>query len=48
MGSFLLTLIALGSGCVIEPREGDWDRAHNRWYHEHAWHDCGEPGSRCH
>jgi hypothetical protein len=40
-----LTLFA--SGCVVEPREGYWDRDHHRWYHEHAWHDCEEHDVHC-
>jgi len=46
-GSFLWALIAFASACVVEPREGYWDHDHHRWYHEHAWHDCGESGARC-
>jgi hypothetical protein len=34
-------------GCVVEPHEGYWDRDHHRWWHEHAWHDCGEHDARC-
>jgi len=41
--SVLLGLIAFASACVVEPREGYWDRDHNRYYHEHGWHGCG-PG----
>lgn len=51
-GSFLLGLITLTtlSGCVVEPREGYYDRDHHRWYHEHRWHDCDERGrdDHCH
>ena len=40
-GSFLLSLIAIAAGCVVAgPREGYWDHEHNRYWHEHAWHDC--------
>ncbi len=46
--SFILALIALAAGCVVETREGYWDRDHNRWYHDHAWHECGEGDSHCH
>jgi hypothetical protein len=47
-GSFLLALIAIAAGCVVaEPREGYWDRDHNRWYHEHAWHPCGDHDEHC-
>jgi hypothetical protein len=34
-------------GCVVEPREGYYDRDHHRWYHEHAWHDCEEHDVHC-
>ena len=48
---FLLGLIMLASGCVVAPREsyheGYYDRDHNRWYHEHAWRDCGEHDEHC-
>jgi hypothetical protein len=37
----------LTAGCVVEPHEGYWDRDHNRWYHEHKWHDCHEPDAVC-
>lgn len=36
-----LGIMLLASGCVVEPREGYYDRDHHRWYHEHAWHECG-------
>lgn len=43
----LLGVMVLMSGCVVtEPREGYYDRDHNRWYHEHAWRDCDE--EHCH
>jgi hypothetical protein len=45
--SFLLGLIAFTSACVVEPREGYWDRDHNRYYHEHGWHDCGPGDNYC-
>jgi hypothetical protein len=47
-GSFFLALITLASACVVETREGYWDRDHNRWYHEHAWHECGDHDMHCH
>jgi hypothetical protein len=48
MGSFLLGLMVLNlAGCVVEPREGYYDHDHNRWYHEHHWHGCEEPGAIC-
>jgi hypothetical protein len=43
----LLGLTLLTSGCVVEPREGFYDRDHHRWYHEHAWRDCGERDEHC-
>jgi hypothetical protein len=50
-GSFLVSLLALASGCVVAPREGYhegyWDHEHNRWYHEHGWVDCGEHDVHC-
>lgn len=40
-GSFLLALIAFAaSACVVETREGYWDREHNRYWHNHAWVVC--------
>jgi hypothetical protein len=45
--SFLLGLIAFTSACVVEPHEGYWDHDHNRYYHEHAWHDCGPGDDHC-
>lgn len=45
----LLGLIMLASsGCVVEPREGFYDRDHHRWYHEHTWVDCREHDEHCH
>jgi hypothetical protein len=46
--TLLLALIAFASACVVEPREGYWDRDHNRWYHEHEWHECGSQDFHCH
>jgi hypothetical protein len=46
--SFVLALIAIAAGCVVaEPREGYWDRDHNRWYHNHGWTNCGERDEHC-
>ncbi|HUL19318.1 MAG TPA: hypothetical protein VLV29_08640 [Steroidobacteraceae bacterium] len=45
---FLLGLMLLAPGCVVEPREGYYDRDHHRWYHEHAWHDCVVGDLHCH
>jgi hypothetical protein len=48
-GAFLLALIAFGSSaCVVSEREGSYDRDHHRYYHENAWHDCGERDEHCH
>jgi hypothetical protein len=47
---FLLNLSVLTfvSGCVVEtPREGYWDRDHARYYHNHAWVDCGPADEHC-
>jgi hypothetical protein len=41
-GGFLLGLIGLVLGCVVAPSEGYYDHDHHRYYHEHAWHECGE------
>jgi hypothetical protein len=47
-GSFILSLVFFAVGCVVaEPREGYWDRDHHRWYHEHAWHECGAEDVHC-
>jgi len=43
----LLGGVLFSSGCVVEPREGFYDRDHHRWYHEHAWHDCMEHDEHC-
>jgi hypothetical protein len=43
----LLGLMLFASGCVVEPREGFYDRDHHRWYHEHAWHECGLNDVHC-
>jgi hypothetical protein len=42
-----LSLMLFASGCVVEPREGYYDREHHRWYHEHAWHGCDEHDPHC-
>jgi hypothetical protein len=43
----LLGLMLLATGCVVEPREGFYDRDHHRWYHEHTWHECAEHDEHC-
>jgi len=47
-GAAVLAGALLSSGCVVEPREGFYDRDHHRWYHEHAWHDCVAIDEHCH
>ena len=50
-GSCLITLVTLLAGCVIAPagpREGYYDRAHHRYWHDHGWHDCHEHDAYCH
>jgi len=45
----LLGAVTFASGCVVaEPREGYYDHAHHRWYHEHAWRECEEHDLHCH
>jgi hypothetical protein len=48
LGLTLLASTLLASGCVVEPREGFYDRDHHRWYHEHQWHECGDHDEHCH
>ncbi|HEX9140318.1 MAG TPA: hypothetical protein VF848_11030 [Steroidobacteraceae bacterium] len=43
----LLATTLLGAGCVVEPRDGYYDRDNHRWWHEHAWRDCGEREEHC-
>ena len=45
--SFLVGLIGLVLGCVVEPREGFYDHDHNRYYHEHTWHECHSGDTFC-
>ncbi len=45
--ALLLTLVTLASACVLAPREDYYDRDHHRYYHEHAWHDCGDHDDHC-
>jgi len=44
---FLVGLMGLVLGCVVEPREGFYDRDHHRYYHEHGWHECAEGVAFC-
>jgi hypothetical protein len=46
-GFLLLGFMFLAEGCVVEPREGYYDRPHHRWYHEHVWHECVERDEHC-
>ncbi len=46
--TFILGLIGLAMGCVVEPTEGYYDRDHHRYYHEHVWHECGDRDGYCH
>jgi hypothetical protein len=49
--ALLLGLMAVMSGCDNGPRgehrEGEYDRDHHRYFHEHAWHDCVEHDEHC-
>ncbi len=45
--SFILGLIAMAAACVVDTREGYWDRDHHRYYHEHTWHECVENDIHC-
>jgi hypothetical protein len=47
--SFLLFgLLSFLCGCVVAvPREGYYDHDHSRWYHDGAWHECGEHDEPC-
>ncbi len=45
--SVVVAVILLVTGCVIEPRDSYYDREHNRYYHDHTWHDCGEHDDHC-
>jgi hypothetical protein len=49
IGRTLLPLLgfAMLAGCVVEPREGFYDSDHHRWWHEHAWHECGAEDVHC-
>ncbi len=43
----VLALMAAATACVVEPRNDYYDRDHHRYYHEHAWHDCGDHDDHC-
>jgi hypothetical protein len=51
----LAALMTCLSGCVVHDRgysegyrEGYYDREHNRYWHEQAWHDCVADDPHCH
>ena len=51
--SCVLSLFAMLAGCIVAPgpggyREGYYDHAHHRWWHNHAWVDCGDHDPHCH
>jgi hypothetical protein len=46
--TFLLGLIGLVVGCMVGPREGNYDSDHHRYYHENGWHDCADRDEHCH
>jgi hypothetical protein len=47
-GTFLIGLIGLVLGCVWAPGEGRYDGENHRYYHDNAWHACGERDEHCH
>ena len=48
ISGFLLGLMALSSACVIAgPHEGYYDHSQHRYYHENAWHTCGDQDEHC-
>lgn len=56
-GSCLISLIVLLSGCIFAPRggpgyragyrEGYYDSAHHRYWHDNGWHQCGYHDPHC-
>jgi hypothetical protein len=46
-GAVVLALMGASTACVVEPRNDYWDRDHHRYYHEHAWHECGDHDDHC-
>ena len=48
-GAILVSSMVLvqTSGCVVETREGYYDREHHRYWHEHTWHECLEHDEHC-
>lgn len=47
-GGMMVALVAVSTGCVVEPRDNYYDHDHHRYYHEHVWHECGERDDHCH
>ncbi len=49
LGGGLLALVTmLLAGCVlVPPHEGYFDRAHQRYWHNHAWHACVVNDAHC-
>jgi hypothetical protein len=47
-GVALAALLVVSTGCVVEPRNDYYDHDHHRYYHEHAWHECGDHDEHCH
>jgi hypothetical protein len=54
LGVYVLACVLAGCvpppppGAPGEPREGFYDHDHARWYHNHAWVDCGPADPHCH
>jgi hypothetical protein len=50
--SCVIGLFAMLAGCIVaQPggyREGYYDHAHHRWWHNHGWVDCGGGDPHCH
>jgi hypothetical protein len=46
-GCLLALVVMLVSGCVIGPREGYYDHAHHRYWHNHGWHACVQHDVHC-
>jgi hypothetical protein len=50
VASLMLAIAAISAGCVVAGpgyHEGYYDRDHHRYYHEHAWVDCGDHDDHC-
>ena len=46
-GALVAALLVASTACVVEPRESYYDHDHHRYYHEHAWHECGDHDDHC-